>query len=153
MAKPIHVSAFEHFYNSCESHLEAAIAFGLFMESEHKWASRQATWPTEKKYAAYHEIYLTPHEAEGYRENARRVLLEYSNNLVESEQAQFLEAAVQQYRTEAGRGHSAFRKWGVVEALVGALLWTMILIVVSIIAVRFGIDLLEIYQKAAGTHH
>src|SRR5258708_5210920 len=145
MAKPIHVSAFEHFYHSCESHLEAAIAFGLFMESEHKWANGQEVWPTQKKYTDYHSIYLTTHETEGYKENARRLLLEYSNNLVGSERAQFLEAAVRQYRTEAGRGHSAFRKWGVVEAIIGALLWTIILIIASIIAVRFGIDLLEIY--------
>jgi hypothetical protein len=99
MAKPLHVSAFELFYNSSQNHLEALIAFGLFMDSEHKWASGQTTWPTEKKYADYHEIYLTPHEIDGYKESAQRVLQQFSNDVVAHEQTRMLAGALRQYKT------------------------------------------------------
>jgi hypothetical protein len=123
------------------------------MESEEKWADGLPTWPTEEKYAQYHEIYLTPHEIAGYRESAQRVLQDFSNNVVARENTRMLTEAVQKYRTAAAQGHSKFRGWGVVEAILGALIWTLILILIGVILRYSGIDLFEVYQKVGGPRH
>ena len=52
----------------------------------------------------------------------------------------------------AERGHSKFRGWGIVEAVLGALAWTFALIVAAILAHRANIDLLEIYKNLSGVH-
>jgi hypothetical protein len=122
------------------------------MESEHKWATQLPHWPSEEKYADYHGIYLTAHEIAGYKDAAKRLLTEFSNNIIAAERPQFLAATLEQYRTAAYTGHGKFRWRGVWEAVLGACVWTVLLIVVSVIAARGGIDILEIYQKAAGIH-
>jgi hypothetical protein len=64
-----------------------------------------------------------------------------------------LNEALSAYQESAERGHGRFRRWGIVEATFGALLWTIILIALTIIAAWSGIDLLEYYQKAKNVVH
>ena len=152
MASPLHTAAFQRFMNATPNHLEAMIAFGLFMDSEHKWASLETAPPTDRKYREYHAIYLTPHEIEGYIKKARLLLQHFGTNLIENERVQFLSQALDQCREATAEGERRFRFWGVVEAILGALGWTVILIVFAIILARSGIDIFEYYQRAKGVH-
>jgi hypothetical protein len=90
MPKPLHSVAFEHFMAATADPLEAMMAFGPFMDSESKWARLQPSWPTEAKYRNYHHVYLTPHDIQGYMAEARRVLKQFSDNLIEIERGNFL---------------------------------------------------------------
>jgi hypothetical protein len=148
MAKPLYVAAFEHFKRSNEDPLKAMVAFGLFVEAEHKWASSQQVWPTEAKYRHYHDCSL-PHTAANYANGADIVLLEFANEIVEQKREEFLAEALEAYRNKAAESHHSFWK-GVAEAATGALAWSLALILASIIFHRLGIDVLEAYEKAAG---
>ena len=150
MPKPFHSIAFEHFTTATPDPLEAMIAFGLFMDSENKWARLQPAWPTEAKYRNYHHVYLTPHEIQGYIAKARRVLKQFSDNLIEIERANFLSQALREYRQFAAVGDRRFRFAGVLEAIMGAFAWTVILFVFAIVLAWGGIDILEYYRRAAG---
>jgi hypothetical protein len=52
MAKPLHITAFEHFKTKNPNHLEAMIAFGIFTDREQKWAligTNAALRPTQSR--------------------------------------------------------------------------------------------------------
>ena len=120
MRKPLHVLAFEHFYKASGNHLEAMIAFSLFMDSEHKWAVGCKQWPDDQEYQNYHGIYLTQHETAGYIEAAQRVLQQFGTELIDQERKAFLEAALADSNQSAEKGHKKFRWMGVWEAMFGA---------------------------------
>jgi hypothetical protein len=46
--------------------------------------------------------------------------------------------------------HREFRWAGVWEALLGALAWTVFLIVISFLAACAGIDILEVFKRVTG---
>ena len=156
MPTPLHVSAFQKFNEQIEDHLEASLAFGLFLKSEHEWAQEQGGDPSEAKYRVFHNGYLNAHEISRYKDAARDLLAVYGNNIIALKQSDFLKEALATYEESASRGHSRFRWFGVLEATSGALLWTIVLIVGTILAAWNGIDLFEYYQKArnvvGGTH-
>jgi hypothetical protein len=139
MSKLLHVRAFEYFSQNIPNELKAFVAFGLFMEAERKWASGQKDWPSETKYRGYHQNYLTPHQTDEYRDAAERVLINFSNNVVAETLTQY-------------KGHTKFRWWGIVEAVIGAFIWSILLIALTIIAQRIGVDILEVYKRLAGVH-
>ncbi|HEY4922606.1 MAG TPA: hypothetical protein VII40_21075 [Xanthobacteraceae bacterium] len=149
MAKPLYVLAFEHFKQKhADDPLKAIVSFGLYIDSEYKWASAQQAWPTDGKYKHYHECSV-PHSTDLYDESADKVLFEFVTRVVEEEKHDFLDAALAQYREEAAKSH---HKWwhGVLEALGGAVLWSVILIVAAIVAGRLGIDVIGAFERAAG---
>jgi hypothetical protein len=148
MAKPLHVHAFEHFKNTNEDPLKAFVSFGLFIEAEQKWAAAQDSWPTEGKYKHYYDCTL-PHQAHNYENGADEVLVQFANEVVEQEREEFLKAAMEQFKQEAAKSHNGFWK-GVAEATMGAFVWSVILIVAALIAGRAGIDVLSVFEKAAG---
>ena len=153
MPKPLHVEAFEHFTRDIPNdQLLAFVAFGLFMEAERKWADGQPRWPSESKYKGYHQNYLIPHQTEEFRNGAERVLIELSNNVVASQKSEFLNEALARYKNQAQKGHARFRKWGVAEAVFGAFIWSILLIALTVIAQRNGIDIIDVYKRLAGTH-
>src|SRR5262249_11827892 len=106
----------------------------------------------EAKCHRYHRSYLTDHEIGRYKSNAERLLTDFANAIVEKKRPDFLQQSLSDYKNAASRGHSSFRWWGVVEATGGALLWSLILIVVLLIIANQGIDVIEIYRRATGTH-
>ncbi len=152
MPTPIHVAAYELFNQHIEDHLEASIAFTLFLVSEREWADGKNPTPTEAEYATFHSNYLIPHEIGRYHDAARRLLAEYGNTIVETKRQQFLENALAAYQASASRGHRSFRFWGVTEATLGALFWTVLLIVFSLLLAWGGIDIFEYYHKAMPPH-
>jgi len=129
---PIHVAALEAFKAGIPDHLEASIAFGLFLGAEQDWASRQASPPTEAAYRKYHSIYLGAYEIDRYHAAARQLLAEYGTNLINEARPDFLSTSLQNYQAAALAGHTKFRWWGTVEAAVGALLWSVALIGLSL---------------------
>jgi hypothetical protein len=152
MAKPLHVQAFEQFKQKYDGdQLKALVAFGLFIESEYKWAKSQPLWPGDGKYKTYHQFQF-PHQIDVYDESADRVLFDFVDSLVEDQRKEFLEAALAAFKVEAAKSHH--RWWhGVLEATGGALVWSVILIIGAIAAGRLGIDVLGAFERAAAIHH
>jgi hypothetical protein len=148
MAKPLYVDIFEHFKNNHEDPLNAYVAFGLYIEAECRWASSQANWPDLKKYQTYFDC-TVPYSTAIHQGNADKVLLEFANTIVQEKQAAFLQGALDAYKSETAKSHKGFWR-GVSEATVGALVWSIILIGITIISHRLGVDILEAYQKASG---
>src|SRR5262249_48146100 len=155
MPSPLHVTAFDAFNAQIPDHLEASIAFALFLVSEQEWAARRNPPPNAAAYQTFHQNYLNPHEIGRYHTVARQLLAEHGTKLVQAKRVEFLEDALREYRTDASQGHSQFRGWGITEALLGALAWTLLLILFSIILAWGGIDILEYYQRAVAnlSHH
>jgi hypothetical protein len=151
MPLPPHIDSFKKFNTLIPDHLTASIGFGLFMQSEEVWINQQSPEPTPVKCRNYHRDYLNDHEIQRYRQKAVDLLTNLTNGIVQQKRSEFLEQSLDAYRTAASNGHRGFRGWGIVEATLGAFVWAVLLIVLSIVAVRSGIDLLEAYQKAAGT--
>jgi hypothetical protein len=140
MSKPAHVEAFEFLSEGTQDEIRDYIAFGLFMRSEDGWASGKARLPTDAEYRKYHEHILTPLERGRYRDGAIKVLEGFAASAIAKERADLL------------RYHKRFRWAGIVEGILGAFCWTLLLLVLTIVAFRGGIDILEYYKTAAGLH-
>jgi hypothetical protein len=152
MAKPLYVQAFEHFKDSNGNDpLKAYVAFGMYIEAECKWATSQATWPNNARYKEWFDCSF-PHTTDTHVEKATDVLQAFANNIVDQEREEFLEAALKEYKDEAAKAEKGFWR-RVSEGVTAAFIWSILLIVFSIIIQRIGIDLIEVYQKAAGLHH
>jgi hypothetical protein len=77
-------------------------------------------------------------------------LQNFANNIVEEQRCEFLAAALCEYKVEAAKSDKGFMR-GVLEGTTGALVWSVLLIVISIVVQRVGIDILETYERVAGT--
>jgi hypothetical protein len=145
MPAPPHIGSFQQFSERLPGdHLRASIAFGLFMQSEHKWVVGQNPEPNEAKCRNYHHDFLNNHEINRFIEEAGNRLNQFANAVVEQKRDAFL--------TETLKHHKRFRWKGALEALIGACAWTALLIGVSAAAHWGGIDLLEVAKHWAGVH-
>jgi hypothetical protein len=153
MPTPLHVAAFEKFNKEIPDHLEATVAFGLFLVSEREWAGGQNTAPTVGDFETFHQHYLTPHEIWRLHQDALGLLAKFGTRLVQAKRVEFLEDAIKQYRLSAAAGHRQFRGRGVLEAILGAAAWTIVLVVVSILLAWGGIDILEYYKRTLPPEH
>jgi hypothetical protein len=138
MPKPSHVKAFEFISEGTQDEIRDYIAFGLFMESEDEWASGKEDHLTDDEYKKYHDHILTPLQRERFRAGAVQVLDNFAARAIQAERVDLL------------KHHRKFRCAGIVEAILGAFLWTLLLIVLTVLAARAGIDILEYYKRAAG---
>jgi hypothetical protein len=138
---PSHVTSFQKINAKITDHLMASVAFGVFMRAESCWL--ETNEPNEANCRTYHSM-LTDFQIDRIRDDATRILNEYANRIVEEKRAEFLD--------EMSRHHKGFRRWGVWEAFLGSFFWTAVLIAVSIIVQRAGIDILEVYKHATGAH-
>jgi hypothetical protein len=145
MAKPLYVQAFEHFKDQNDDPLKAYVAYGLYIDAECKWAQAQATWPNTTKYRDWYECSV-PHSTEMHNERAIQVLLEFANNIVDQERAEFLSTSLEAYRQEASKSKRGFRR-GVLEATTGAFLYSVLLLIASLIIRWQGIDVVEVFEK------
>jgi hypothetical protein len=145
---PPHVSTFQRFADQIPNHLEASIAFGLFMESERVWAADQAGGPPDTKYRNYQKA-VTNHDIGRFAQEARNFLNNFGNDAIAAKRAEFLQESLEQYEGAAKKGHSRLRGWGFAEAVIGAFVWTLVLIAISFVLKYNGIDLVEIYHKVA----
>jgi hypothetical protein len=71
------------------------------------------------------------------------------NDAIAAKRAEFLQESLEQYEGAAKKGHSRLRGWGGAEAVIGAFVWTLVLIAISFVLKYNGIDLVEIYHKVA----
>jgi hypothetical protein len=150
MAKPLYVQAFEHFKDNNNDPLKAYVAFGLYVDAECKWAASQPTWPANAKYKEWHDCSV-PYGTAAHNDKATDVLLEFANNIVEQERDEFLAAAIGAYKEEAAKSEKGFGR-GVLEALTGAALWTIILIGAAFILRWFNPDIYEVLGRVLGKH-
>lgn len=163
MAKPLHVLAFEQFKNNNDDPLKAYVAFGLYIEAEYKWASSLPAWPSDGRYKTYYQCSL-PHSVNNYENSADQILIDFANGVVAEHSESFLQQANTEVKEELsqvddkiaelrtlvhGIRHAPWWK-GVLEATGGAILWSAILIIATIIAGRLGIDVLGGFERAAG---
>jgi hypothetical protein len=139
MPSPIHVVAREAFNAQISDHIEASIAFSLFLVSEQqsaaKWEMERGSAWTDDQYQTFHDFYLTPHEIARYHQTAKQLLAEYGMNFVN------LFAQVK---------HAQFRWWGTGEAAIGAFFWTLFLIVMSFVLAYTVPDVAEIFKRVSG---
>lgn len=135
MTPPLHVAAFQAFNAQIPDHLEASIAFALFLVSEREWAALQNPAPTDAQYQTFHQNYLSPHEIERYHQTAKELLAEYGTRLIGL--------------FEANRP-DRFRWRGIFEAALGALVWTLFLIGISFVLAYAGIDIVDVYKRVSG---
>lgn len=149
MPEPLHAEAFRKFFAATPSHLEAVVAFGLFVDSEQKWAAESPR--STEDYRRYHAIYLTAHEIAGYIDAANRMLGEFGEGVVEQAAPTILTNAMTACNAALKTGHSKFRGWGICEATLGALLWTVILIGAALLARWVHPDALEIFKNIGGS--
>src|SRR5271165_2954925 len=147
MPKPLHVLAYEQFNNNNNNDIESFVAFGLFMQSERLWALGEPNEPEEETYRTRHHFYLIAPETERYKQRAREVLSDLGNEAIDKAREVSLENALNRYETAASAGHAKFRWWGIIEATAGALTWTLVLILFSVILAWNRIDIIEYYQK------
>jgi hypothetical protein len=140
MPKPAHVEAFEFISEGTKNEIRDYIAFGLFMRSEDEWVSGLTQLPTNAEYKKYHEGLLTPYERERFRTGAATVLEDFAAKAIQAE------------RTDLLKHHWKFRCFGVLEAVLGAFLWTVLLVVITILVAWGGIDIFEYYKRANGFH-
>jgi hypothetical protein len=150
MPLPVHISSFRLFSESIPDHLTASVAFGVFMQSEAIWIDEQNPQPTETRCRNYHRDFLNEHEIERYRQAAERLLNDFANRVISTKKEEFLTQALRQYQNSARVGHRGFRCWGIVEATIGALVWSILLIIIYIIVANRGIDILDVYRNAVG---
>jgi hypothetical protein len=85
----------------------------------------------------------------GAREEAARMLAAYTEKVVNDHQTKKLSEAMEAAKKSVEHSPRNF-SGGVLEAIVGAALWTVLLIIISILVQRDGIDLLEDYRRLAG---
>jgi hypothetical protein len=138
MAKPSHVEAFDYISEGTQSEIRDYIAFGIFMQSEKNWVAQRTIDSDDAAYKLYHQTLLNPYERERYREAADRVLRDFATKAISAEYDDLL------------KHHRKFRGSGIFEAVIGAAAWTALLIGATVIARWGGIDLIEIYRRAAG---
>lgn len=128
--------------------LNALVAFGLYMEAECRWAERFDK-PTDTDCVTYHNNGSMPYFLNQYEDQAQKLLSDFGEAILASNQKKVLASAVEGAIEAAHKTKKAFAR-GISEAVVGALVWTVILIGITIIAQRVGIDVIEIYKRAAG---
>jgi hypothetical protein len=122
---PPHITVFDKFFESTGSHLEALVAYGLFMESIRNWphtgANIDRLFESNKKFCL---------------DKARVALL------------QAAAAAIHEQRSEIATAHKGFRLWGVAEAVLGALCWSVALVAMGLLAFYLKPDLFELPRHA-----
>jgi hypothetical protein len=150
MPKPLYVQSFEHFKDNHDDTLQAYVAYGLYIDAECKWAASQPSWPTNAKYKEWFECSI-PHATPNHYERATAVLLEFANNIVERERAEFLISALEEFKAEAAKSEKGFWR-GVFEALTGAALWTALLIAIGFILRWYNPDIYDVLGKILGKH-
>jgi hypothetical protein len=160
LSRPPYVEAFECFTLNKKDNIEAFVAFGMFIASEYEYASNQEHWPEEQKVREYYARLLHNSEVSKTENAAKQIVDEHREKIVSDHQRKFLDsmysqafsAAVESLKNKGLNKVTAYFR-GVSEAVIGAAVWTCFLIAVTVIANRAGIDLLEVYSKAVGTHH
>lgn len=132
---------FEAFVDPDDLEVEQLVAYGLYKIAKREWATalwtRENRKPTDGELAAYIQTW-TPSRLEGTRKEAKLVLSAFAGTVVED--------AAPAIREEALRG-----TWTrtVVQGLVAALLYTLILVAVAFVLRWSGVDLLSVFSAVS----
>lgn len=141
--RPEHNPIFAQFYlDAPESEkLRGLVAYGLYKIAKKEWAAdlfeRRGRSPTPEELAEYVRVW-TPAQIEGKRAEAKTVLSEYADDVVEAATPGIEKAALK------GSGLSAIG-----YGLLVNFFYTLILIGVVVILKWAGVDLLGLWEHAA----
>jgi hypothetical protein len=140
---PPHIASFSKFVERLPNdHLKASVAFGLFMQAEQFWVNKQETEPNVRICCKYHEDYLTDYNIQQFIDKATESLNAFSNAIIGQKRSEFLQAALAEQKK--------FSWKAVGEGVVAAGAYSVLLILFSVIALRVGIDIVEVYKSMAG---
>lgn len=143
--EPEYNDIFERFVGPIDSEdineLEGFIAYGFYKRAKREWAARirerESRGPTSSELEQYVQTW-TDSQMESARSRAERVLAEFAYTIAQNEEPKILRRAL--------KG----RFWqGVFQSVIGAILYTLILIVIAIILQYSGVDLFNILQNVA----
>jgi len=123
--------------------LQGLIAYGLYKISKREWVSefraRKGRKPTDEELDAYVETW-TASQLHNVRERAAQVLAEYASTVIQAEEPRILRGAVK----------GTFWR-GAGQSVVGAFLYTLLLIALTVILALAGIDLVGILRSVAAS--
>ncbi|HMQ92576.1 MAG TPA: hypothetical protein PKA33_01380 [Amaricoccus sp.] len=132
-------AVFEKFVDAAQddqSEIVGIIAYGIYKTAKREWVidfkEREQRSPTEAELLAYVSTW-TESRVDGAKQNAAQVIAEFAQTILDEQEPRVLRAAL--------RG----RFWPAVwQSVVGAALYTVLLIVVALILSFSGVDLLSI---------
>ena len=137
---PVYSPIFDQFVpkdEGAEDYLSGLVAYALYKSKKQEWAktlsATHGRQPTPSENQAYTATW-TPKQIDATRREADQALLAYAANVIEAERPIILREAI--------RGN--FER-DIVTSLVGALIYTVLLIAVAFTLRIAGVDLLSIY--------
>jgi hypothetical protein len=125
-----HITIFTRFFESTESRLEALVAYGIFTESE-----RNGEFDKSDSYSDNIERLFASNKSFCLNE-ARKALLQAASTAIEEKKAEIAK--------EIATAHKGIRGWGIVEAVAGAAIWSIILVGGTFLAIYVKPDLIEV---------
>lgn len=136
----LYALAFQYFQKqSNDNKLKGNIAFALFVEALTK--SLEGENPSPSSFKKAFGQALSPQFSGQFLTQADDVLFKVANDLMAVEQPKIIAKALEE-------AHRGFRWSGVWEAMVGAILGSILLIAISILAAWFRPELLEYAKRA-----
>jgi hypothetical protein len=152
--RPPYIEAFERFTQGKEDKIEAFVAFGLFISSDYDFAQRLPSWPPESQIAQMYNRLLHDNELQNTQAAAKKIVDDHRAELVREHEKKYLDGVFKDIEQRAAKlaEDASMRHfwWGVFEAATGAFMWSVFLIVATIIFQRVGVDVLEAYERASG---
>jgi len=156
-----HLSVFEKLVGTIrrsdvQEQLKALTTFGLYVESECKYFEDHPDRRTARGGEDYARAALSPPQLARLENEARGLIEDFAATIIEGVErkneivqkahvTKLVHSAV-----EAVHSAPRSRLAGVTEAVAGAFMYSVIIILISIIAHRAGIDILETYERAYG---
>ncbi|MEL4073431.1 hypothetical protein WKW50_25335 [Ochrobactrum sp. GPK 3] len=132
--------AFDRFIGDDFSDLIGIVAYGIYKNAKREWASafkrEKKRAPTPQELRAYHASW-TPTQIENARKSAEQLLSQHAKTVVEKEETRILRKAL--------KGNFWMSVW---QSILANSLYTIILIALTFIVSRAGVDLLGIFTRA-----
>jgi hypothetical protein len=153
-SRPPYIEAFERFTQGKQDQIEALVAYGLFISSDYDFSQKLPSWPPEAQIAQTYNRLLHETELKNTEAAAKKIVDDHREQLVREHEKKYLDGIFKDIEIRAvklAHDSSTHHFWkGVLEAATGALVWSVFLIIATIVFQRIGIDVLEAYEKASG---
>jgi hypothetical protein len=132
-----------------DAQLRLLIAIGLYSESESRWAETCTPAPRANQVRQYHQIAATPHSLKDIEDEVEIILKNFGAGLVDLYQKQQFSSVIKNVEEGLRKKPKEFF-YGVAQATVGAVVYTVLLIAFSYLLKWGGIDLLDVFGRVSG---
>jgi hypothetical protein len=136
--------------------LKALVTFGLYVEAECKYFRTHPTKNSETDIQNYVEFATSPERLQSVRDEAADLINAYSKSLIDKVRKDYETAHANHVKSAVDAAVAAVESSrksliiGVRDAVLGAFIYSIVLITVSVVAHRAGVDILELYGKMYG---